>query len=68
MGLVYDMRRRVTRVRTYLWDKVASARRWIYEKGKGIKSVFAEQYLSETSSVPTVVRHKIHSVEDSRSN
>ncbi|KAJ2924212.1 hypothetical protein H1R20_g12890, partial [Candolleomyces eurysporus] len=45
---------RVTRVRTYLWDKVVAARRWLYEKGKGIKSVFIEQYLKESSSVPTV--------------
>ncbi|RXW12625.1 hypothetical protein EST38_g13228 [Candolleomyces aberdarensis] len=38
----------------YLWEKVASARRWVYEKGRGVKSVYVEDYLKETSLVPTV--------------
>lgn len=62
MGLFRDMRNRVTYARTYLWDKVTAARRWLYEKGKGIKSVFTEQYLQASSSVPTVVRKKVYRI------
>ena len=55
MGLMSDMRDRLSKARTYLWGKVLEARDWIYSKGKGIKSKAVEDLLFSTSSVPTEV-------------
>ncbi|KAJ2925903.1 hypothetical protein H1R20_g11200, partial [Candolleomyces eurysporus] len=54
LGMIQDMEARFGQVQTYLWDKVQSAREWIYKFGRGIKSKAVESLLKETSSVPTV--------------
>jgi hypothetical protein len=55
MGLVRDIRLRLTNVRRFFLDKVRRARKWIYEKGVGVTSKAVEDILKETSSVPTMV-------------
>ncbi|KAJ3529674.1 hypothetical protein NMY22_g8899 [Coprinellus aureogranulatus] len=54
MGRVRDLHLRVTQSRTFLWDRVDTARFFIYKRGHGIKSTRVEDLLKETSSVPTV--------------
>lgn len=56
MGLVRDMRTRISRVRVFLWDKVKRAREYIYQSGLPINGTAVNDLLKETSSIPTFVR------------
>ncbi|KAF5319789.1 hypothetical protein D9611_012833 [Ephemerocybe angulata] len=53
MGTPADMRTRVSKVRKYMAENIRHAREWIYKFGRGVKSKVVEDYLKETSSVPT---------------
>lgn len=55
LGLLSDMSRRISQVRTYLRDKVAAARNAIYKLGSPIKGTVPEAHLKAMSLVPTFV-------------
>jgi hypothetical protein len=55
MGLVRDLRVRLTKARTYLGDKILRARDFIYKLGKPIGGAAIERLLYAQSLVPTVV-------------
>ncbi|KAF7372464.1 C2H2-type domain-containing protein [Mycena venus] len=54
MGTPSDMRSRLTRIRTYFWDKVQQARDAIYKAAFAVTSDWVENILKEYSLVPTV--------------
>ncbi|KAF7292248.1 hypothetical protein MIND_01252200 [Mycena indigotica] len=54
MGFVRDIKSRMSNARQYLFDKVKSARDFIYNLGLSITSDKVEDLLKETSSVPTI--------------
>ncbi|KAJ3919458.1 hypothetical protein F5877DRAFT_40143, partial [Lentinula edodes] len=54
MGTRRDGKLRIKKLRTFLLDKVNRAREYIYHKGCGIRSVYVEELLKATSSVPTM--------------
>jgi hypothetical protein len=55
MGLVRDLRARITKARTYLSDKIARARDFIYKLGKPITGAAVERLLKAQSLIPTIV-------------
>ena len=64
LGLLSDMSHRISRVRSYLHDKVATARVAIYHSGAPIKGVVPEAHLKEMSLVPTFVSQFVNMCED----
>ena len=55
MGLVRDLRARITKARVYFSDKITRARDFIYELGKPIAGTAVERLLKVQSLVPTPV-------------
>ena len=55
MGLARDIHLRLSNMRRFFLDKVCKAQEWIYKKGGGVTSKGVEDFLKETSSVPTMV-------------
>jgi hypothetical protein len=55
MGLVMDLRARVQKARSYLWNKVTQAREFIYRLGLPVTGVAVERVLKSGSWVPTIV-------------
>jgi hypothetical protein len=55
MGIVRDIKAKVTQARKYLGAIIRSARRQIYIFAAAIGSTKVEDLLKETSSVPTLV-------------
>ncbi|KAJ3573756.1 hypothetical protein NP233_g2220 [Leucocoprinus birnbaumii] len=53
LGLRRDHKTRSEKIRAYLGDKIATARRAIYDLGLGIRSSAVELLLRSTSAVPT---------------
>lgn len=55
MGLVHDLRARISIARTYFWNKVKAARNLIYNVGLAISNARINSILQEFSLVPTIV-------------
>ena len=55
LGLVSDMKARLSQLRTYFRNKVASAREAIYNLSIPVKGAAVERLLKEHSLVPTLV-------------
>jgi hypothetical protein len=55
MGLISDLRARVTHARRYVAHLTTQARQFIYNLGKPITGVAVERLLKAKSLVPTVV-------------
>lgn len=53
LGLKRDQKTRAEKIRTYLADKIATARRCIYDLGLAIRSTAVEVLLRNISAVPT---------------
>jgi hypothetical protein len=55
LGLVKDMKSRLTNLRVYAMTKVVKAREWIYQWGNTVDSAKVEDALREGSWVPILV-------------
>jgi hypothetical protein len=55
MGLVHDLRARISIARTYFWNKVKAARNLIYNGGCAVGSDRVNANLQSFSLVPTIV-------------
>lgn len=55
LGTRRDISVRVKNLRAFMADKVAAARRAIYQLGKSIRSTAVEDLLKSFSGVPTMV-------------
>jgi hypothetical protein len=55
LGLLKDMKSRMSKIRVYAMDKVVRAREFIYDWGNTVGGVKIEHALGEGSWVPTVV-------------
>ena len=55
VGLLSDMSQRISKVRSYLREKIAATRAAIYNTGAPIKGSVPEAHLKEKSLVPTFV-------------
>lgn len=55
LGLVSDLKARLSQLRTYLRNKITSAREAIYNLGIPVKGAVVKQLLKEYSLVPTLV-------------
>jgi hypothetical protein len=61
LGLVRDMKSRLTKLRVYTLTKVIQARDFIYRCGNTVDGVKVEHTLGEGSWVPILVRETIFS-------
>lgn len=64
LGLLSDISHRISKIRSYLHDKVTAARAAIYNGGAPIKGSVLEAYLKENSLVPTLVSQFVNTCED----
>jgi hypothetical protein len=55
MGLIHDLRARISTARTYFWNKVKGARNLIYNLGLAVSNKRIDTILQEFSLVPTIV-------------
>jgi len=56
LGLIKDMKNRITNLRVYAMTKVVEAREYIYQRGNTVDGSKVEDALGDGSWVPTLVR------------
>jgi hypothetical protein len=66
MGLVHDLRARVSMARTYFWNKVQGARNLIYNVGLAVGHTRINALLQDYSLLPTIVHFPLHNMFDLR--
>jgi hypothetical protein len=66
MGLVHDLRARVSMARTYFWNKVQGARNLIYNVGLAVGHTRINALLQDYSLLPTIVHFPLYNMFDLR--